>query len=159
RMPQLGRSIRPISDLRALAAIATIFFRESPDVVHTHTAKAGVLGRLAALLFNATRSRRNRCLVVHTYHGHVLEGYYSAAVHRAIQLTERALGRATDWIVAISPSQQRDLVNRYRIAPSEKTRIIALGLELESLRQISSAPRPSAELRDPPDNLVIGYIG
>jgi hypothetical protein len=79
KIRELGRRVSPWSDLRAFAALVALVFRIKPDIVHTHTAKAGTLGRIAASLYNVTRRRRDRCLVVHTFHGHVLHGYFGAA--------------------------------------------------------------------------------
>src|SRR5436190_20353370 len=100
---ELGRRVSPLGDLRAFTKLLRLVFREAPDVVHTHTAKAGTLGRLAAGLFNITRTRRRRCLVVHTFHGHVLTGYFGPATNVAVRLAERTLARVTDRVVTISP--------------------------------------------------------
>ena len=74
-----------------------------PQIVHTHMAKAGTLGRLAAAIYNRTAGRGDRARVVHTYHGHVLDGYFSPAKTRFFLGAERAVARVTDRIVAISP--------------------------------------------------------
>ena len=74
RVEKLGPRISAFSDLRAFARLLRITCREAPDVIHTHTAKAGALARLSAAIFNLTRRRARRALVVHTFHGHVLDG-------------------------------------------------------------------------------------
>ena len=91
--------------------------RARPAIVHTHMAKAGLIGRCAAALYNLDARRvRTRARVVHTYHGHVLEGYFSAADDAALFITlERMLARVTDRIVAISPAIRRELLDGYRI--------------------------------------------
>jgi hypothetical protein len=110
KVPHLGRSMRIIRDAQAFFRLVGLLFAERPDIVHTHTSKAGMVGRTAALVFNATRSRRTRCAVIHTFHGHVFEGYFSPPVSLLVRWLERMLGRATDRIVTISPRQRLDIV-------------------------------------------------
>jgi glycosyltransferase involved in cell wall biosynthesis len=92
RVQGLGRSPRPGDDLRALHELRALVRRLRPDVVHTHTAKAGFLGRLAVEGLGIPR--------VHTFHGHLLQGYFSPAVTRAVTLAERALAARTDLIIS-----------------------------------------------------------
>lgn len=157
--PHLGRSIVPTSDLRAFLSVLRLLFRERPDVVHTHTAKAGALGRAAALVYNATRRRRARALVVHTFHGHVFEGYFSPAMNRVVRVVERVLASASDVIVTISPRQRHDIVDRFGVAPSHKTVVVPLGLDLDTLLGLDrgAAARPSTY--GSADDIVVGYAG
>jgi glycosyltransferase involved in cell wall biosynthesis len=157
---ELGRRISPLGDLRAFARLLRLVFREAPDVVHTHTAKAGTLGRVAACLFNMTRPRRRRCVVVHTFHGHVLTGYFHPALSVGVRVAERALARITDRIVTISPAQRDDIVSRFRIAGAARTSVVPLGLDLEHLARLEPG---AAHLRQqfgiPDTALVVGYAG
>jgi glycosyltransferase involved in cell wall biosynthesis len=124
-VPGLGPELRPHDDARALAHLALAVRRFRPDIVHTHTAKAGMLGRLAAVL-----AGRPGPVIVHTYHGHVLEGYFDpirTAVYRGL---ERQLGRASDRLIGVSSATVDDLV-RLRVAPREKFEVIPIGLDLE----------------------------
>jgi glycosyltransferase involved in cell wall biosynthesis len=155
----LGRRIRPWSDLLAFYSLVRLMFRERPDVVHTHTAKAGTLGRLAALVYNATRARRRRCVVVHTFHGHVFSGYFGRAAGLAVQAVERMLARISDRIVTISKSQNLEICGFYRIAPASKTAVIELGIELEPLLAIERPTSLRGELGFGPDCVVFGYVG
>ena len=160
RLPGLGRRITPFGDLVALWALLRLIFREQPDILHTHTSKAGTIGRLAAMLLNLTRSRRRRCLLVHTFHGHVLSGYFGPVGNAAVRLTERSLARVSDAIITISPRQRDEIVDRFHIAPGSKVFVIPLGLDLDDLlAQI----RPSRRLRESfgwtGDELVVGYVG
>jgi glycosyltransferase involved in cell wall biosynthesis len=160
RIPDLGRRLSPLGDLRALAQLVRIIFHEAPDVIHTHTAKAGTLGRLAAFTFNSTRTRRRRSLVVHTFHGHVLAGYFRPTTNLLVRLAERSLAKITDRIVTISSAQRRDIVNRFRIAPERRTVTIPLGLDLEPLlSQPQSQPTLRGQLGLGMDDPVIGYVG
>lgn len=159
RQEHLGRSVRAGSDIRAFLALLRLIFARQPDVIHTHTAKAGTLGRLAALAYNLTRPRSRRALVVHTFHGHVFEGYFSPAVNRLVRLTERLLARLTDRIVTISPRQRDDIVGRFGVAPAARTEVVPLGLDLDVLLRLDAGePGPRAFGADP-DDIVVGYAG
>lgn len=160
RVPDLGRRISPLGDMSAFVRLLRVLFRERPDVVHTHTAKAGTLGRLAAAVFNATRRRDRRCLVVHTFHGHVLEGYFHPAVDRIVRAVERSLAWMTDRIVTVAPRQTHDITKRFRIARREKTLTIPLGLDLDALLRLTpDAPDHRQAFGFTPADIVVGYVG
>ena len=93
---QLRRPLSPAARSAGLRALYGEIPRARPAIVHTHMAKAGLLGRLAAALYNLTRGAAPRARVVHTYHGHVLEGYFSAVMTGVFIALERLLARATD---------------------------------------------------------------
>ena len=143
-IPSLCRPIRPLEDLRAFAAIVGQLRSLRPDIVHTHMAKAGLLGRLAAVFYNLTTGRTRPTRIVHTYHGHVLEGYFSSWTTRVFIGLERALARFTDAIVAISPRIRDDLVGRFHIGTAEQYRIVPLGLDLDPFIRVSDDDRTSA---------------
>jgi glycosyltransferase involved in cell wall biosynthesis len=156
----LGRRIRPTSDLRAFVRLVRLMFARQPQVIHTHTAKAGALGRVAALLYNSTRRKQHRAVVVHTFHGHVLEGYFGRTGSWLTRVAERALGLITDCVIAISESQHADLVGRFRVSSSEKTVVVPLGLELDNLLGMTAGqPSLRPELGLASDAIVIGYVG
>jgi glycosyltransferase involved in cell wall biosynthesis len=160
KISRLGRRVRPIADFLTFLQLVRLLFREAPDVVHTHTAKAGALGRMAAWLFNLTRARSHRSLVVHTFHGHVLSGYFRPSVSRLVQLAERWLGTIADRIVTLSPRQQSDIVDRFRIAPRWKTAVVPLGLDLGPLLQVTpESVGRRHELAIGDSEIVIGYVG
>ncbi len=119
----MSRSISWHKDLAALWQLIRILRREKPDVIHTHTAKAGTLGRLAAIVTGVP-------VRVHTFHGHVFRGYFSPLVTRIFLCIERFLGRHTDCIIAVSDSQKQELAQVYRIAPAEKISVVPLGFDL-----------------------------
>jgi glycosyltransferase involved in cell wall biosynthesis len=157
---ELGRRVSPVSDLRAFAQLLRLVFREAPDVIHTHTAKAGALGRVAAFLFNVTRPRRRRCLIVHTFHGHVLTGYFRPATNVAVRLAERTLATITDRVVTISPAQRDDIVTRFRIAAAARTAVVPLGLDLKRLARLDPlAPHLRRRFGIGEEALVVGYVG
>ncbi len=122
-IPQLGRSIRPWDDLLVFMKLFRLFRRLRPDIVHTHTAKAGTLGRLAAVLARVP-------VRVHTFHGHVFRGYFGKNTTRLVLWTERFLARFTTCVVAISESQADEIVDQFRICSRKRVRVIPLGLDL-----------------------------
>jgi glycosyltransferase involved in cell wall biosynthesis len=124
-VPGLQRSLGP-HDAWALWRLVRILAREQPDVLHTHAAKAGTLGRAAALLLG----RRGPRVRVHTFHGHVLAEYFAGWATRLFTMVERLLARSTTVLVAVSEEVKADLV-RLRIAPADKIRVIPLGFALE----------------------------
>jgi glycosyltransferase involved in cell wall biosynthesis len=123
-VPGLGPELNPLNDLRALIALVGAVRRFRPDIVHTHTAKAGMLGRLAAVI-----AGRPRPIIVHTYHGHVLEGYFGRFRNAFYRALERALARVSDALLGVSQATVDDLV-RLRIAPASKFRVLPIGLDL-----------------------------
>jgi glycosyltransferase involved in cell wall biosynthesis len=125
RMAGLGREIAPLQDLRALVGLTRLMRRWRPAIVHTHTAKAGLLGRVAARAAGVP-------IVVHTYHGHVLRGYFSPAKTALFRWLETRLAGMAHALVAVSESVKQDLV-ALGIARPEKIRVIPLGLELAPL--------------------------
>jgi glycosyltransferase involved in cell wall biosynthesis len=159
-VPSLGRRISPFDDLRAFAAIFRTLRRWRPDVIHTHTAKAGTLGRLAAALHSALLPRRQRPVVVHTFHGHVFSNYFGAAGNLLVRSTERALARLTDLVIAISPTQRMDLTERFAIAPPDRVRVVPLGLELGPLLTLRrGCRRVTDEMGVAPDAVTVGFVG
>ena len=159
-VPELGRRISLLSDARAFIHLVRTIRREAPDVVHTHTAKAGTLGRLAALFFNASRPRRRRCVVIHTFHGHVLSGYFGAAGSALARIAERTLATVSDRIIAISPRQRDELVGRFHVATSEQTAVVPLGLDIQPLlEQAVEAPNLRRDLGIGGSDVVVGFVG
>ncbi len=129
-IPWLQREIAPLADLRALIALVRLMRQQRPHIVHTHTAKAGFLGRLAAYLTGVP-------VIVHTFHGHVFRGYFGAAKTRLFIWLERRAARASDMILTISDRLREDLI-AYRIAPPERIRVVPLGLKLLPLSDLEA---------------------
>jgi glycosyltransferase involved in cell wall biosynthesis len=133
-VPSLGPELRPRDDLRALREVTRIARAFRPDIVHTHTAKAGMIGRLAAELTGGPKP-----IVLHTYHGHVLEGYFSAPVSGFYRALEHAMSRRSDRLIGVSTATVDDLV-RLGVAPREKFEVIPLGLELDDFLALDPEP-------------------
>lgn len=124
-IPELGREISPFRDVLATLRLAGLIRRERPQILHTHTAKAGTVGRAAALLAGSARPP----IVVHTFHGHVLRGYFGPLRSRFFRGLERRLARDSTALVAVSPQVRDDLVG-LGVAPAGKFAVVRLGIEL-----------------------------
>jgi len=160
-VPTLQRAIAPLDDLRSLVSLYQEMRRFKPTIVHTHMAKAGLLGRVAAFAYNRTRGRAPRARVVHTYHGHVLDGYFGGLATTIFIALERQLARVTDAIIAISPAIRADLLNTYRIGRAEQYRIVPLGFDLSAFAAVDEAARrrARAELQIAADAPVLATVG
>ena len=122
-IPELGREIRWRDDVIALWKLYRLMRTQRPTIVHTHTAKAGMLGRVAAKLAGVP-------IIVHTFHGHVFHSYFSRRKTQFFLWIERILGKVTDAIITVSPKQREEILS-YGIGHPDKVRAIGLGLELE----------------------------
>ena len=156
-VPELHREISPLRDLRAVYHVADLIRRQRPDILHTHTAKAGAIGRLAAMLAGDARPP----IVVHTFHGHVLRGYFDPVRSTFFRLLERSLARRTTALVAVSPEVRDDLVG-LGVAPREKFTVIRLGIELDE--RVGSGrnglgPETRRVLGVAETRFVVGWIG
>lgn len=140
----LCRPLSPLDDLRTLWRLFGEFRRLQPRLIHTHMAKAGLLGRLAGWLYNLTRGNAPRARIVHTYHGHVLEGYFSPAMTRIFITLERLLARISDAIIAISPAIRGELLDGYRIGRADQYRVVPLGFDLSPFARVDAVARGEA---------------
>jgi glycosyltransferase involved in cell wall biosynthesis len=164
-IPQMSREISP-KDALTIWKLYRLLVRERPAIVHTHTAKAGTVGRLGGLLYRwltpATLiGRPRRCRFVHTYHGHIFHSYYGSLKTRLFLLIERTLARlATDRIVVISAQQFREIHEQFGVGRSSQFRIVPLGLDL-SLFGGWEGRRDTlrAELGAKPSDILVGIVG
>jgi glycosyltransferase involved in cell wall biosynthesis len=154
-VPQLHREISPLYDPIAIRRIAREIRRVRPQILHTHTAKAGAIGRAAALLVGGARPP----IIVHTFHGHVLRGYFDPVRTELFRRTERALARQTSRLIAVSPEVRDDLV-ALGVAPVEKFSVIRLGIDLPA--RVANDDERAALRRlfgVPETTFVVGWIG
>ena len=140
--------------------------RERPDIVHTHTAKAGTVGRLAGFLYrwltpSALIGQPRPCRFVHTYHGHIFHGYYGARKTRLFLLIEKVLARlVTDRIVVLSGQQRKEIHEDFGVGRANQFAVIPLGLdtgEFSGSRENGNSFR--AELGLGADDFLVGIVG
>jgi glycosyltransferase involved in cell wall biosynthesis len=155
-LPALHREIGPLRDAQAILRLARLMREERPTILHTHTAKAGAVGRIAALLAGKARPP----IIVHTFHGHVLRGYFNPLTTLGFRTLERWLARVTTVLIAVSPEVRDDLV-KLRVAPADKFRIVRLGIELDERTGGNEAARAEArrQLGLAEDAFVVGWVG
>jgi glycosyltransferase involved in cell wall biosynthesis len=158
-IPEMSREISP-RDLVTVVKLYRFFRRFRPDIIHTHTAKAGTAGRIAGWLYRwltpgTLVGRPQRVRFVHTFHGHVFHSYYGRLKTRAFLTIEKLLARmTTDVIVTISEQQRREIQETFGVGRAEQFRVIPLGLDLS----LCAVP-PHAERRTPTEPLVVGIVG
>jgi glycosyltransferase involved in cell wall biosynthesis len=152
----IRREPSPLRDALATVRLAQLIRRERPHVVHTHTAKAGALGRVATALARLP----DRPVVVHTFHGHVLRGYFGPVRSGGFRLLERLLASLSDALVAVSPEVRDDLV-ALGVAPRSKFAVVRLGIELEQRVAAPKDARVEARtlLGVPPERFLVGWLG
>ena len=154
-LPRLSPEMRPHADLGALLGLMRLIRAYRPHILHTHTAKAGFVGRLAAVL-----SPRPRPIIVHTYHGHVLEGYFGRRRSALYRFLERRLARVSECLIGVSQATVDDLV-RLGVAPPHRFRVVPIGLDLRRFARPS--PDAVAMLRDQcgarADEVLLAFVG
>ena len=146
----MSRPVRILSDLCSLIAIYRILRRERPDIVHTHTAKAGTLGRVAAILARVPAR-------IHTFHGHVFAGYFGRFKTWMYLTIERTLARFTTRIVTVSDGQATELADKYRVAVKSKIQVIRNGFDWKDSSRSREELR--AELGIKPGQLAVLWAG
>jgi glycosyltransferase involved in cell wall biosynthesis len=155
-LPALHREIGPLRDAQAILRLARLIKQERPTILHTHTAKAGAVGRIAALLAGSARPP----IVVHTFHGHVLRGYFNPLTTLGFRTLERWLARVTTALVAVSPEVRDDLV-KLRVAPASKFTVVRLGIELDERTGSDEDIRAETrrQLGVSQEAFVVGWVG
>jgi glycosyltransferase involved in cell wall biosynthesis len=155
-LEELHREIAPLRDVRAILRLARLIRRERPSILHTHTAKAGAVGRIAALLAGSARPP----ILIHTFHGHVLRGYFNPLTTLGFRSLEWWLARFTTVLIAVSPEVRDDLVG-LRVAPAEKFAVVRLGIELGERVAVDNGARDETRraLGVAPDAFLVGWVG
>lgn len=157
---EMSRELSP-KDGVVLWKLFNLLRRERPDIVHTHTAKAGTIGRIASLAYKISRPRKGAVKIVHTFHGHVFHSYYSPLKTKLFLLIERFLARfATDKIIAISEQQRSEILEMFRIGRATQFEVIPLGIDLDALLAAEhdrEKIRAAIGLAD--DDIAVGFVG
>jgi len=157
-IPDLQRELNLLKDIIAFSKILKVIYLNKPDIVHTHTAKAGFSAKLAVFFYNFLFGMRIK--TVHTFHGHIFQYYFSESKSLIFIRIERLLAKMTDAIIAISDSQKEELVDVFRIAPARKVKTIPLGFDLQPFLNTGALKgnfRNKLGIAD--DALLIGIIG
>jgi glycosyltransferase involved in cell wall biosynthesis len=152
-IPDLGRELHPLRDLITLWKLYRLIREWKPDVVHTHTAKAGFVGRVAAWLAGVP-------VIVHTFHGHIFRGYYSPLKTRFFIELERMVARMSDTLITLTDTLRRELADEFRITRKGRITVLPLGL---NLGEFAETPRKLGNCREtynvPPDAPLVGIVG
>jgi glycosyltransferase involved in cell wall biosynthesis len=164
-IPEMSREIS-LKDAVTIWKLYRLLKRERPDLTHTHTAKAGTVGRIAGLLYrwatpSALVGRPRRCRFVHTYHGHIFHSYYGALKTRIFLGIEKALARlATDRIVVISPQQYREIHEEFGVGRAGQFTVIPLGLDTEAFSDWEQRRHLLRdELNAASSDVLVGIVG
>lgn len=164
-IPEMSREISP-NDAITVWKLFRLFLRERPDIVHTHTAKAGTVGRTAGLLYRWLTpgifiGRPRQCKFVHTYHGHVFHSYYSRGRTRVFLAIERMLARLiTDRLIVISKQQSIEINEQFRVGSRRQIKLVPLGLDLGIFAEHASRrAKFRHELCIPDHAILIGIVG
>jgi glycosyltransferase involved in cell wall biosynthesis len=164
-IPEMSRELSP-KDALAVWKLYRLFKRERPDIVHTHTAKAGTVGRVAGLMYRwltpkALLGQPRACHFVHTYHGHIFHSYYGPLKTRLFLFIEQILARlGTDRIVVLSEQQRREIHEVFQVGRARQFSVIPLGLDISEFanwRERGQSFR--AELAVAEDTILIGIVG
>lgn len=153
-IPHMKRAINPLNDRVAYNEVKSLIDKFKPDIVHTHAAKAGLVGRMAAEASKVP-------VILHTFHGHVFHSYFNKLQTDSFIMIERYLAQKSSGIVAISETQKNDLANVYKICSEEKIEIIPLGLDIDKFLENQDAKRHRFRKRFliEEDEIAIGIIG
>ena len=164
-IPEMSREISP-KDAITVWKIFRLLLRERPDIVHTHTAKAGSVGRVAGFLYRwltpgTLIGKPRRCKFVHTYHGHVFHSYYGRGLTRMFLTIERMLARlATDRLIVVSEQQGAEIGNDFRVGRQGQIKVIPLGLDLQAFaNHATRRARFRQELGVDDETVLVGIVG
>lgn len=153
-IPNMYRSLHPLKDVHAFNYLKKTIHEFKPDIVHTHAAKAGALGRIAAIQCDVP-------VIVHTFHGHVFHSYFNPIKTRFFIAIEKELAKRTTKIIAVSEKQKQELGNVFRICPLEKIAVIPLGFDLTKFQTQQNEKREKFREKYwiDEDEIAIGIIG
>ena len=153
-IPEMQRSLNPYKDQITYRKIQNIIKEFKPDIVHTHAAKAGALGRRAAFKLGVKQ-------IYHTFHGHVFHSYFSDFKTRIFKEIERNLAKKTTKIIAISEIQKKELSKIHGICPENKIEVIPLGFDLEKFNTNKDSKRKKfrEKWKIKENEIAIGIIG
>jgi glycosyltransferase involved in cell wall biosynthesis len=151
-IPSFQAALSPTKDALTFFRLLYLFWKEKPQIVHTHTFKAGLVGRLAAWLTGVP-------IIVHTYHGHLLSGYWSSLTTTLVSAVEKGLATITTSLLAVSSLVAEDLISA-GVVPKEKIRVVELGFDIEKMEmELLTAPSLRSDLGLGPEHELVGIVG
>ena len=164
-IPEMSREIS-LKDAVTVWKLFRLFLRERPDIIHTHTAKAGTVGRVAGFFYRWLTpgtfvGRPRACKFVHTYHGHVFHSYYGRGRTRMFLAIERLLARlVTDRLIVVSAQQEKEIGSEFAVGRQSQIRVIPLGLDLSVFADHASRrARFREELGIDDETILVGIVG
>lgn len=150
---EMARELSPIKDFRALIVLYRLIKKEKPDIVHTHTAKAGAIGRLAAILAGVP-------VKVHTFHGHIFDGYFNPLKAKVFLLIERFLALFTDTVITVSDAVRAEIVEKLKVTQPDKCVVVPLGFELDGFLDCEKRKGEfRSSLGVDMDTILVGMVG
>ncbi len=156
-IPEMSRELS-IKDIVSLWKVFRQILHEKPDIIHTHTAKAGTIGRLAGFFYRWLAWKRVK--LIHTYHGHVFHSYYGKRKTKIFLLIEKTLAKFTDKIIAISAQQKAEINEKFGVGKNKQFQIIPLGIDLVPFENAASKkPILRAEIGAGKEEILIGFVG
>ena len=155
-MASLVRPVSPLKDLSSTLRLIWLLLRKKPDIVHTHTGKAGMVGRTAAWLLNMLPGRRIK--VVHTYHGHVFSGYFKPGLLKKMVMIERFLWDRSDVIITLTRGLAAD-IGGHLDKSADRIRVVPLGLDLAPLLTVSRRNVFSERFGGDERTRWVGWVG
>ena len=151
-IPTLTREINPAKDIRTLWSLFRLFRQERPTIVHTHTSKAGILGRLAAWLAGVP-------IVIHTPHGHVFYGHFGIFLSWVFKIIERLFAKATSKIIALTELEKQDHLQRH-VGREEQFRSVFSGIDVKKYREASETRQENrSRFGYSDEDIVVGSVG
>jgi glycosyltransferase involved in cell wall biosynthesis len=156
-IPEMSRELSP-KDIISLWKVFRRIFREKPDIIHTHTAKAGTIGRVAGFLYRWLAWKNVK--MVHTYHGHVFHSYYGERKTAIFLLIEKSLARFTDRIIAISAQQKSEINEKFGVGREKQFQVVQLGIDLSPFENAESKKHLlREEIGAADDEILVGFVG
>ncbi len=156
-IPEMSRELSA-KDIISLWKVFRQIVREKPDIIHTHTAKAGTIGRVAGFFYRWLAWKNVK--MVHTYHGHVFHSYYGKRKTAIFLFIEKSLARLTDKIIAISAQQKAEINEKFGVGHDSQFRIVPLGIDLSPFKEAEAKKNIlRAEIGAADDAILVGFVG
>ncbi|HEY4716613.1 MAG TPA: glycosyltransferase [bacterium] len=156
-IPELSSKLNPLKDIIAFIRLLLMLKVEMPDIIHSHTAKAGFLARVAGIFIRVLL--RKKVYVIHTYHGFIFEKYFSKPISLLILLTERFLSKITSRIICVSPALKIQAMERYRISSDSKLTVIPYGIRFLESKQFASSGEAKSGFGVGDNTFIFAAIG